>query len=143
MAEVRDDQAHGAHEERAAWPERARDLDALLAGRTVFWRGTSGYAYVHTVYSLAGCPPLPPCSVLLARQAEGAGRMVLDVFAVSHAAPTLNLADVRQRGALMGANEVHVHFAVPDRRARQSAVADLRTRYIGRGPGGLRLPGGA
>lgn len=123
---------------RLARRERALDLNALLQTSVVFWRGTSGHAYVHTVYSLAGCPSLPPASVLLARQVDGAGRMVLDVFGVANSAPSLNLAEVRHRGALMGANEVHVHFGVPDRRSRQATVADLRTRYVGRGAIGLR-----
>jgi hypothetical protein len=107
------------------------DLKSLFDSAIVFWSGTSGYAYVHTVYTLAGCPPLPPASVLLVdRQADG-GRVILDVIGVGHTAPSLNLAEVRQRGAQLGANEVHVHFSELDVRARQTAVADLWTRYTG------------
>ena len=107
------------------------DIESLFDSAVVFWRGTSGHAYVHTVYTLAGCPPLPPASVLLVdRQADGR-RAILDVIGVGHTASSLNLAEVRQRGAQLGANEVHVHFAHLDVRARQTAVADLRTRYTG------------
>jgi hypothetical protein len=107
------------------------DVESLFDSAIVFWRGTSGHAYVHTVYTLAGCPPLPPASVLLVDNQGGTRRVILDVIGVGHAAPSLNLAEVRQRGAQLGANEVHVHFADLDVRARHTAVADLRTRYTG------------
>jgi hypothetical protein len=107
------------------------DLESLFDSAIIFWRGTSGHAYVHTVYTLVGCPPLPPASVLLVDRKDDGGRVILDVIGVGHAVPSLNLAQVRQRGAQLGANEVHVHFADLDVRARQTAVADLRTRYTG------------
>jgi hypothetical protein len=53
------------------------------------------------------------------------------VIGVADPVETLNLAEVRQRGAKLGANEVHVHFTRNDAAARQTAVADLRTRYKG------------
>ncbi len=108
-----------------------RELDRLLDSAIVFWRGTSGYAYVHTVYTLAGCPPLPPAAVLLVNNQASDQREILDVIGVGNAAPTLNLAEVRRRGAQLGANEVHVHFVHRDDQARQTAVADLRTRHAG------------
>jgi len=108
-----------------------RELDRLLDSAIVFWRGTSGHAYVHTVYTLAGCPPLPPAAILLVNKQASDQREILDVIGVGNAAPTLNLAEVRRRGAQLGANEVHVHFIRRDDQARQTAVADLRTRYAG------------
>ncbi len=107
------------------------ELARLLESAVVVWRGTSGHAYVHTVYTLAGCPPLPPAAIMLVKSRAGRQREILDVIGVGNAAPTLNLAEVRQRGASLGANEVHVHFANHSDQARQTAIADLRTRYAG------------
>ena len=92
----------------------------------VFWAGTSGHEYVHTIYSLAGCPEIPPASVLLVRRTETARRLVLMVMSVEHAAPSLNLAYIRQKGASVGANEVHVHFADGKSCARRTALMDLQ-----------------
>jgi hypothetical protein len=41
-------------------------------------------------------------------------------------APTLNLAQVRQRGAQAGANEVHVHLGAASEAERRLVACDLR-----------------
>lgn len=65
------------------------------------------------VYSLRDCPPLPPCRFDLVRRAsDGRGRVMMSGCA-ENAAPTLNLALIRQRGAELGANEVHVWTGAP------------------------------
>lgn len=102
-----------------------------------FWHGTSGHAYVHSVYSLAGCPEVPPASVLFVKREEPEGaRVVLKVMSVEHDAPSLNRADIRRCGAQLGATEVHLHFAGGDRMARHTATFDLSTRH-----GGVKIVG--
>lgn len=97
-----------------------------------FWRGTSGHAYVHSIYALAGCPEIPPACVMLVRRPDdGSPRQVLKVMRVEEEAPSLNLAQIRQQGACVGANEVHLHFAAGDRLARSTATFDLATRHGG------------
>lgn len=88
-----------------------------------FWEGASGSRYVHHVYSLIGCPQLPPAVYLLVGIEDGA-RRVLHVGRIEHDAASLNLAEIRQRGASLGAAEVHVHLlaATSDRAA---VAADL------------------
>lgn len=131
MAPLKARQRSNARKAQSRIGPVAGELARLLESAIVFWRGTSGHAYVHTVYTLAGCPPLPPASIMLVKSSAGARREILDVIGVVHAAPTLNLAEVRRRGAELGADEVHVHFANSDDQARQTAIADLRTRYAG------------
>ena len=83
---------------------------AAEAERLHFWRGASGHCYVHSVYSLVECPPLPAANFVLARK-DTRGRTVnLTNGRVSHHAPTLNLAELRQLGAGLGASEVHIHL---------------------------------
>lgn len=72
------------------------------------WRGASGTLYVHSVTSLIFCPEMAASTyVLVRRDGDGAGR-VLRVGSVENAAPSLNLAAIRQIGATLGANEVHI-----------------------------------
>lgn len=103
--------------------------NGLFDSAIVFWRGTSGHSYVHTIYSLTGCPDMQPASVMLVRHAGGGRRAVLHVMTVDHPYPSLNLAAIRQTGARLGANEVHVHFAGGSALARRTASIDLKTRY--------------
>jgi hypothetical protein len=81
-----------------------------LSERFMFWRGASGAAYVHTVYSLIGCPEVPPANFVLVRRSADGERRVLKIGRVTDAAPSVNLAELRHVGANLGANEVHVHL---------------------------------
>jgi hypothetical protein len=91
-----------------------------------FWCGSSGQQYVHSVFGLIGCPELPRVNYLLIRR-EASGRYkILHVGRTEHEAASLNLAEIRHRGAKLGANEVHVHFLAGDQRERRSVERDLR-----------------
>jgi hypothetical protein len=95
---------------RAAPEPLALGLPQDLPARLHFWRGASGKRYVHSVYSLIECPPLPKAMYLLVHRNKDGQRQVLHIGCGQSDAPTLNLARIRQRGAQLGANEVHVHF---------------------------------
>lgn len=72
------------------------------------WRGASGTLYVHSVTSLIFCPEMAQSTyVLLHRDGDGTAR-VLRVGCLENTAPSLNLATIRQLGATLGANEVHI-----------------------------------
>ena len=110
-----------------AAPGLAVDLPARLH----FWRGASGRRYAHTVYSLIECPPLPQAAYLLVRRDSAGQRHVLHIGSGESSAPSLNLASLRQRGATVGANEVHVHFPAETPEARRLVVCDLRAAQFG------------
>jgi hypothetical protein len=101
------------------------------AARCQFWRGASGRRYVHTVYSLLECPPVPKASYLLARRNEDGSRQVLHIASGESGAPTLNLAEIRRMGATLGANEVHLHFLAETEEQRQLVTFDLRVGVFG------------
>jgi hypothetical protein len=86
---------------------------------------------MHSVYSLIECPPLPKATYILIRRAQSGRRSVLHVGVGQSEAATLNLAGVRQRGAQLGANEVHVHFATASDEARTLVLCDLRAGQLG------------
>jgi hypothetical protein len=102
-----------------------------LPARLHFWRGASARRYVHTVYSLIECPPLPRAVYLLVHRQKNGRRQVRHIGCGTSDAPTLNLAQVRQRAAQLGANEVHVHFLAATDRERHLVTCDLRAAQFG------------
>lgn len=100
-----------------------------------FWRGASKTAYVHTVYRLIDCPDLQPAVYVFVRVAPTGRQTVLEVGRVEEAAPSLNLAHIRQRGAMLGATQVHIHLLGTSRETRRLVELDLRAgllRSLGR-----------
>ena len=113
------------------------DIDG--ADRFHFWSGASGQRYVHSVYSLLECPEVPAANFLLVHR-DGAGRReVLAIGRLRHGSGSLNLAEIRQRGARLGANEVHVHFLAPSAEQRRVVELDLRAGHVDRGDDDSRI----
>lgn len=132
-----------ARRERIASPavsRRRADSDESARHEFQFWTGTSGRPYVHTVYSLLWCPELPASNYVLVRRDGNGRRQILKIDSVEHAAPSLNLAELRQQGATLGANEVHVHFLAGSHRQRRAIAADLQAGVAP--PESLRLSRG-
>jgi hypothetical protein len=100
------------------------------ANRFHFWTGASGKRYVHTVYELLDCPALPSANYVLVRREAGTRRKVLSIGRVSNTAASLNLAEIRQRGAELGADEVHVHLLAETAKLSKLVEFDLRTGQI-------------
>ena len=89
------------------------------------WRGASGRSFTHSVYTLIGCPaPLAASFVLVHRGADGQRRVLATGRTVGLVA-SLNLADIRRRGASLGANEVHLHALGDSERDRAVAAFDI------------------
>ncbi len=110
---------------------RSVRLSAGVATACHLWRGASGRRYTHAVYSLIECPPLAQSTFLLVRRDAGGSRTVLHIGHADDDAPTLNLARVRQRGATLGANEVHVYTLAATDSERRLALCDLRAGQFG------------
>ncbi|HKZ96014.1 MAG TPA: hypothetical protein VJ045_03435 [Hyphomicrobiaceae bacterium] len=102
---------------------------ADLAERFHFWSGASGRRYVHTVYCLIECPALPAGNYVLVRRDECGRRTALAIGRVMNEAPSLNLAKIRQHGAALGANEVHVHLLASTPTQSKLVEFDLRTGH--------------
>jgi len=107
-----------------------RQSKANGANRFHFWTGASGKRYVHTVYELLDCPALPAANFILVRREPGARRKVLSIGRVGNSAASLNLAEIRQRGAELGADEVHVHLLADTAKLSKLVEFDLRTGQI-------------
>ncbi len=96
--------------------EGPADEPALVCSESAFaqafhyWRGTSGRRYLHSVYTLIGCPALPQANYILVRRyADGTAWRLPSARPRTRPSP-LNLAHLRYQGAKCGANEVHLHL---------------------------------
>lgn len=101
-----------------------------LIERFLFWKGASGVRYVHTIYSLLDCPALSSGNYILARREADGRRTVLAIDRLKSASPSLNLAELRHQGALLGANEIHVHLLAETGRDSQQIEFDLRSGHF-------------
>lgn len=101
-----------------------RDIEPT--DRFHFWSGASGQRYVHSVYSLLECPEVPAANFMLVRRDGSGHREVLAIGRLRHGSSSLNLAEIRLRGARLGANEVHVHLLAPSAEERRAVELDLR-----------------
>lgn len=101
-----------------------------LIERFHFWAGASQKRYVHTVYDLIECPELTGGTFVLARRDENGRREVLSIGRLRHPTGSLNLAEIRQRGANLGANEVHVHLLADTDHDMKRVEFDLRAGQL-------------
>jgi hypothetical protein len=97
-----------------------------------YWRGASGRRYLHSVYSLVGCPALPQANFILVRRRDDGSREALAFGNTKDDAMSLNLARLRHEGAKIGANEVHIHLLADTDRARAYVEADLTAAHLHR-----------
>jgi hypothetical protein len=90
-----------------------------------YWRGRSGQRYLHTVYSLIGCPALPQANYILVRRDADGTREALAFGQTKDDAMSVNLAHLRHEGAKLGANEVHIHLLADTAGERDQVESDL------------------
>jgi hypothetical protein len=97
-----------------------------------YWRGASGRRYLHSVYSLIGCPALPQANYILVRRHADGTRTPLLLGQTMDEAASLNLAHLRHNGAKLGANEVHIHLLAETAEARAYVERDLTAAHFRR-----------
>lgn len=95
-----------------------------------FWSGASGECYVHSVFALIDCPELPKANVVLVKRSQDGCVEVLHVGETTHTSESMNRGHIRQLGARLGANEVHVHFLGGTERERAVVAFDLREALV-------------
>jgi hypothetical protein len=106
--------------------------EATFAQAFHYWRGASGQRYLHSVYTLIGCPALPRANFILVRRDEDGSRTPLMFGQTKDDAATLNLAHLRHEGAKRGANEVHIHLLAETPEQRANVEADLTEAHYKR-----------
>ncbi len=98
--------------------------------RFQFWTGASGARYVHTVYDLLTCPTLPASNFMLISREKDGEPEILTIGRLTNSATSLNLAEVRRRGAELGATEVHIHLLADDAAAARKIQHDLQAGHL-------------
>ncbi len=109
---------------------RGQKAEPRLIERFHFWSGASTKRYVHTVYNLLECPEVSSGTFVLVRCDDAGRRDALTIGRLSHASPSLNLAEIRQRGAMLGANEVHIHLLAATDHEMKLVEFDLRAGQL-------------
>lgn len=97
-----------------------------------YWRGASGKRYLHSVYTLIGCPALPKANYILVRRYTNGSRVALAFGQTKDEAISLNLAHLRYQGAKCGANEVHLHLLAETPEERALVEDDLTAAHFRR-----------
>lgn len=72
------------------------------------WQARTGVRFTVVAYHLIACPAPVAASYLLVQRTPDHKRRVLGFGRVAGAPASLNLATIRQRGARLGADEVHL-----------------------------------
>ena len=108
--------------------------DADMADRFWYWQGTSGRKYIHSVYSLDCCPPLPG-AVYVGVKRAGHFRIAVTVGRFTpfwdKTLPEKDTARLQR----LGVDEVHVHLL-----ARGSDAADVIVKDLSSALGETRGP---
>jgi hypothetical protein len=120
-----------SHPEDGAKDAPATSADSEPVAAVATWRGISGVAIPHVVYSLIDCPAMVNAVYLLVHCRPGGERRVLAIDMTETTIPSLNLARVRHDGARFGANEVHVHAGTGARADHSLLRRDLALALMG------------
>lgn len=119
-------------------PLEPADEPALVCAEEAFaqafhyWRGASGRRYLHSVYTLVGCPALPQANYILVRRHADGTREALAFGNTKDDAISVNLAHLRHEGAKRRANEIHVHLLADTAHDRALVEADLTAAHTHR-----------
>ena len=101
-------------------PVLMRDADAV--DRFWYWRGFSGRSYIHSVYAVDSCPPVPGAVYVLV-QRKGPLRIALKAGRLPNVWSAVMGAVRDWAGA--DADEVHVHLLARDSDDADRVAADL------------------
>lgn len=96
------------------------ELENEFSDRFWFWTGLSGKRYIHSVYSIDNCPPLPGAIYVMVRRLESGGRVPVRMGRFSPLWDFPLPAEMTD-----GACEVHVHLLAGDESQAVRVYDDL------------------
>jgi hypothetical protein len=95
--------------------------DSDMKERFWYWQGASGRKYIHSVYELDACPPLPG-AVYVAVKRSGHMRIAV---AVGRFAPFWDRSLLGHKLEELGADEIHVHLLARNPELAEAIKSDL------------------
>jgi hypothetical protein len=93
------------------------------AERFWYWRGVSGKKYIHSVYAVGACPPLPGAIYVAVRRIGN----LRTVIAISRFAPFWDGTFSAHEN--LDADEIHVHLLARDDVAANAVLNDLKAAF--------------
>ena len=85
-----------------------------------YWQGASGKKYIHSVYAVGACPPLPGAIYVAVRRIGN----LRTVIAINRFAPFWDGTFSAHEN--VDANEIHVHLLARDDVAANAILGDLK-----------------
>jgi hypothetical protein len=102
--------------------------DPRFKERFFYWCGASGRKYIHSVYGLDECPPLPG-AIYVAVRREGPLRLVMGIGRFGQRWDTATgchaLSAMRERGV----DEIHAHLLAKSPEVIEAVLEDLLQAY--------------
>ncbi len=96
------------------------ELESEFSDRFWFWTGSSGKRYIHSVYSMENCPPLPGAIYVMVRRLKGGARVPVRMGRFSPLWDFPLPAEMTD-----GASEIHVHLLAGDESQTVRVYDDL------------------
>lgn len=111
------------------FPISAKLPEDLGSGeRFWYWRGASGRNYIHSIYALGACPPLPGAVYVAVRRQGCERRAVATGRFPNFWDGTIN--GVADRLECVQADEIHVHLLSRNDRDASAVAEDLRQALL-------------
>ncbi len=85
-----------------------------------YWRGASGKKYIHSIYAVGACPPLPG-AIYVAVRRNGNARSVI---AIDRFTPFWDGTFSAHEN--LAADEIHVHLLASDNASAEGILNDLK-----------------
>jgi hypothetical protein len=108
--------------------------DPAFKDRFWYWRGASGRKYIHSVYALEDCPPLPG-AIYVAVRRQGNLRTVMAVGRFMPFWDNVVTGRSLDRLHASGVNEIHVHLLAKSPDQCESILVDLEDSLVAAGHG--------
>jgi hypothetical protein len=103
--------------------------DPSFKDRFWYWRGASGKKYIHSVYGLEDCPPLPGALFVAVRR-QGDLRTVMALGRFMPFWDGVMEGRSLERLHASGVNEIHVHLMAKSPEHCESILADLEASLV-------------
>lgn len=111
--------------------------DPAFKDRFWYWRGASGKKYIHSVYAVEDCPPLPG-AIYVAVRRQGNLRTVMGVGRFMPFWDNVVTGRSLDRLHASGVNEIHVHLLAKSADQCGGILVDLEQSMMGDGHGSFQ-----
>ena len=111
--------------------------DPAFKDRFWYWRGASGKKYIHSVYAVEDCPPLPG-AIYVAVRRQGNLRTVMGVGRFMPFWDNVVTGRSLDRLHASGVNEIHVHLLAKSADQCEDILVDLEQSLMGDGHGSFQ-----